>query len=176
MAEPWVTARLPVPTGSKFSPSRWKGLLRDVEARHRLNAVVETDPYAQGFASFVEAWFYRDRAPFRLPLRDDNTIRYRGLAILCCKLGPYVVMGELTRSWSHRSGTSGLPDYDFVDRFTAGDIDALASKCTEALAAEGIMRLGRSDLAPELPSELHIDSNLAGEQQRLFDALFYWYD
>jgi hypothetical protein len=52
----------------------------------------------------------------------------------------------------------------------------LAEGATEILARGGILRLRREDLAPELPRHLHVESNLAGEPQRLYDALFYWYD
>ena len=173
----WALPRLPAATypGKSFE-STYPAVIRDLAGKHKLKSRVEWDSYGQGYASYVDAWFYQDNAGFRLSPPVAGAMNFTGLYVLLCRLAPYYVMGQGAKSWTDGSGSSYLPHFSGVDQFPTQAVKDLAVKADTFLASRGLVRLGNAEVAEELPPEFHFDSNHTDGKPRLFDALFFWND
>ena len=151
-------------------------IVRELKRKYRLEEQTSWDAYGQGVASFVDAWFYRDAAEFRMPRQGPGFSHFTGLWILLCRPLPCFVMGEGQRSW-HAKGAAGyMPSFSQVDRFDSPAVRDLARKVEPLLVERGLTRLKKQEVATTLPADIEIESNLIDGQPRIFDALFYWYD
>ena len=175
--DPWIWERLPAaPGGRKPGYSFYPGLLRELEKKLRAKSKIDVDSHGQGFASYVDAWFYRDHDDFRdRQLGGENC--FAGLAVTLWRFGPYYILGEYTKAWEARTGSSGLPSFEGIDRFPTPAVRALSTVAENTLAEGGLVRLHKSQLAIPLPERYRgIPSNLRDGEPRLFDAVFYWLD
>ena len=164
---------LPKPTASL---SDIPEVIRDASSRHKLQTRVADESYGQGFGSFVDAWFYKDTADFRLKPLTPGEQHFIGLYILFSRLAPFYVMGEGAKSWSGRGGSSYLPDFEGTDRLTHPAVKHLSIQLDTFITSRGFVRLSKADVAPLLPDDLQFASNLSDGAPRLFDALFFWND
>lgn len=175
--DPWIWERLPAaPGGRKPGCSFYPGLLRELKKKLGAKSKIDFDSHHQGFASYVDAWFYRDNDDFRdRQLGGKNC--FAGLAVTLWRFGPYYILGEYTKSWGARTGTSGLPSFEGIDRFPTPAVRELSTVAENKLAEGGLVRLHRSQLATPLPEFYRgIPSNLRDGEPRLFDAIFFWND
>ncbi|WP_144636573.1 hypothetical protein [Bordetella genomosp. 13] len=141
---------------------------------------IEWDHYGSGYASFVDAWFYRDEPGFRLPpfkrFSMRKEARYTGLAVLLCRLAPVYVFLEGEKSWHGRGGSGYLPSGGGVDGLKTEAVQALAAQVQAVLRAEGLTRLSRAELDVPLPSGAQVPTMLENGACTRFDALFHWQD
>lgn len=175
MQEAWVVAHLPaLPDGAvPPSPETVARALSEIASRHALTIGFGGDAYDEGFCSFVEARLWRD-APeeFRGPTAGTT----RCLTVLVSTFAPYAVLAE-TWWWRNASGSGALlPAWEHVDTFAAPAVAALAELLAPELGALGLVRLSKTDVSTPLPDGLSFPTILNVGAQRLFDALFYWFD
>jgi hypothetical protein len=174
----WAETRLPppAPKPGRCSTSDYPDVIREVARKFQLETRIEANSYGQGYASFVEAWFYKDTQDFRLAPHTEHERHFLGLYVLFCRRAPYFAMGSGAKSWRAGGGSSFMPSFQSTDVFAIPAIAALATKVAALGAARGLVRLQKSDLAEPLPQDLRFDSNLSDGPPRLFDALFFWND
>lgn len=135
----------------------YRAIVRTVRATHWLGCTVSPEP-GSGYASFIEAWFYRE---------GD----YRGLAVFFSKLAPYYVIGE------GRKGVF-LLDYERLDVFEHQNVAALVAPVCGVLDHNGLIRLSKAELAHPLPGSCAggFYTMITQPPWRHFDALFHWVD
>ena len=173
----WVRSQLPpVPAGAAVREAHYPRFLRDMCEKLDLESRTVWDHYGCGYASYVDGWFYRETAEFRRPPYADGGHHFTGVYAQLCRLGPYFVMGEGAKSWTKSGGGSYLPSFAMLDVFPTPAVASLAGKIARHLAHHGLVRLGKSDLAIQLPPGYDIDTNISDGPLRLYDALFFWFD
>jgi hypothetical protein len=173
----WAVSRLPAaPSCGRSIESAYPELIHDLTREFKLESRIEWESYGQGYASYVDAWFYQDKPEFQLPALTKGEMRFTGPYVLLCRDAPYFVMGEGAKSWTAKGGSSYLPGFSSIDEFSTRAVRDLSEKLSAFLAEHGLVRLRKSDVAEELPEDLHFDTNLADGKHRLYDALFFWYD
>lgn len=132
----------------------------------------EFDHYGSGYASFVDAWLFKDEPAFR-----KRAQHFTGLTILLCRLAPYFCIFEGEKMWSEGgSGASYLPAYSMIDAFRTDAVLQLASEAERSLIGLGWRRLRKEDISQEVPPSIRIPTNLTDPPYREFDALFHWED
>jgi hypothetical protein len=150
----------------------------------------EWNHYGCGYASYIDAWFYRTSAEFQVAPPTASEEKYRGLGVLLSRLSPYFVIMEGEKGWwttpsnSHSKtrnqaaggGHSYVPQFEMVDRLSSPAVRKLAAQLEPMLTEFGLIRVGKDQLSEPLPDDIRIDTNLSDGPLRLFDALFYWYD
>jgi len=161
---------------NKPGPSFYPDFERTICKRFKLQSRSEWNSFGQGYASFVDLWFYKDSVAFRLPLLANKGHHFTGLHVFLSRLGPYFIMCEGSKSWTTRSASSGLPGWAAIDNFVTPEIKMLAAKIDVYLTGEGLVRLHKAGLAEHLPERFAFESNLGDDPMRLFDALFFWQD
>jgi hypothetical protein len=137
---------------------------------------VEWNHYGSGYASFVDAWFYRRTPDFRVEVPLHYGEVHTGLVVLLSRLTPYFVLMEGEKSWSARGGGSYLPSFEMLDAFKCREVARLGKQVQEILENNGLVRAHRGQLSCPLSPEIEIETNLSSGALLQFDALFYWYD
>lgn len=151
-------------------------VIERVKQRAECLSLAEWDHYGSGYASYIEAFFYRDTPDFAVdqPLRYGN--ERKGLVVLLSRLSPYYVFMEYERRWHKHGGSSCLPDGTSVDVLTAPAVSQLALQVQPVLDAQGLIRLHAADLAEPLQPGIRVPTILGDPPYTRFDALFYWED
>ena len=151
-------------------------LVQRIEREQGLRARVEWHHYGSGYASFIEAWFYPADGRASLPPFQASGERHVGLVVLLSRLSRYFVLGQDEKAWSADGDSGELPNFSSVDDLTHPAVLALVAPVTILLAARGLQRLSRSELAAFLPEDAQVPTILTDEPFRQFDALFHWED
>ena len=134
---------------------------------------IEWNHYGSGYASFVDAWFYRPTPDFEAA----HCPGYQGLAVLLCRLSPHYALMEGNQQWrADGSGSNYYPGFTMLDDLYTPAVTALAAPVQALLDRHGLRRLKREDLATVLPEGTPVPTMLDGQQLREFDALFYYED
>lgn len=136
----------------------YRSSVTEIRATHWLEGQMRTD-WGSGRASFVSAWFYRQR-------------EYVTLAVYFSKLSPYYVIGA-----GRRKDWFAL-DYDRLDLFEHRQVETLVAPVCSVLDGKGLVRLHKEDLAYPLPASYHghFYTMISQPPWRHFDALFHWVD
>lgn len=142
----------------------------------RLQSKIVWDCYGSGYASYVDAWFFRSDLGFRPEEPSDHENDYVGLWVLLSRYTPFFVMGEGRKAWEVGRGFSYLPDFESVDQFENPAVIRLSAEVTDYLISQKLVRLYREDVCSELPADLKVETNLASRPFRVFDALYNWMD
>jgi hypothetical protein len=129
-----------------------------------------------GYASYIEAWFYRATPEFRLPGPPSDANGYAGLQILLCRLAPVFVFMESDRTWTDQASSYSLACAESVDRFACPAVDNIASQVQALLESNGLTRLLRSDALQPIDQDLGPYTLLGDYPYKRFDALFHWTD
>ena len=147
-----------------------------VTASTGTESTVELHHHGSGYASYVDAWFYRDSADFavRSPLGFEH--EHTGLVILLSRLSPYFVFMEGERRWHAQGASSYLPAFDAVDKLETPAVVELAKSVQPVLERHGMLRLSKDQLSLPLAPDLRAPTILADGPFRQFDALFHWED
>lgn len=148
--------------------------IEKISTSFSLSSRCELDHYGCGYASYVEAWFYRSDGLFRLSSNLEND--YTGLCVLLCRLAPVYCMFEGEKSWHRKGGASFLPDFDSVDEFETQVVKDLSIKVEPFLLEHGYFRIRRSEMSGRLRDDVKVPTILGGEFLREYDAIFHWED
>jgi hypothetical protein len=154
----------------------YRRVCADVERTCRVKSRTVWDHYGSGYASFVDAWFYRPEPAFAVPQATDYENEYVGLVALLSRSSPYFVLAEGSKGWSGNRGYSYMPSLDSVDRFNNPAVRALARDCTSLLETYGLRRISAAELCQPLPPGTRMSTNLTDRAYTYFDALFHWDD
>jgi len=147
----------------------------NVERMARTKSVVGPNHYGSGYASYIDAWFYRNTPDFEDGALNEVKSFY-GLAVLFSRLSPYYIFFEGIKFGREPSSGTYLPDFDSIDKFGTPSVIALAKEIQPILESSGLQRLSREDVSTLLPTGTKIDTNLSRRAYREFDALFNWMD
>lgn len=137
---------------------------------------IEWGHYGSGYASFIDAWFYRSGEAFRSAQPPAFGEGYCGLSILLSRLSPYFAFMEGEQHWHAYGGSRGMPHRDRADRFSRAAVRQLAEEVTPLLESMGFLHAPRDFLASPLPAGIRPATALGEPPFTLFDALFYWED
>lgn len=158
------------------SDSFYERMCSDICVELGLVSRNEFNAYGCGYASFLDAWFYKDDAQFRAGNPNDEGHAFVGLFILLNQYAPLYVLGEGEKSWSSVSASSYLPNADMVDKFESRAVKALSVTVEQKLSEHGMIRLRSAEIMQPISSEIEIETNLSDGECKLFDALFHWLD
>jgi hypothetical protein len=145
--------------------SQTTGALSRIEWRH----------YSAGYASFIDAWFYKPERGFKVDEALRDGAEYKGLIVLLSRLSPYFVFMEGEKRWSAKSSSSYMPESAMLDQLLAPSIVALAPDVQAILESYGLVRAFKADLSAALPADIDVPTILA-DQLTQYDALYYWED
>ena len=151
-----------------------RALVARLELQCELLSQCEFDHYGSGYASFVDAWFYRADQTFGTSTRGLQ--KCAGLCVIFCRHAPCFALLEGTKTWGEKAASSYLPSLDAVDQFATDAVRTLAGEITNVLADMGFTRLARAQLGSKLEDVFHIQTNLSDPPFSTFDALFQWMD
>ena len=167
---PWVTG------DSNSIEGHLKGACAAVVRSTRCESKVEWDHYGSGYASYIDAWFYKTTPEFNVkrPLRHGE--EHTGLVVLLSRLSPYFVFMEGEKRWHAKGASSYLPEFDMLDRLETPAVALLARHVQLVLESLGLIRVLRAQLEEPLNTGIHVPTNLADRGFTQFDALFHWED
>jgi len=169
-ANPWGAGN------EKVIEDFYRGVVAEVESSTGALSRVEWDHYGSGYASYIDAWFYKVDDSFYPKIHAKYGEHYVGLIVLLSRLSPYFVFMEGEKNWHSHGGSGYLPDYTMVDDLVTPGPKTLAAEVEPILLKNGLVRRRAKDLEAALPQGIHIETNLSDGAYRNFDALYYWYD
>lgn len=140
------------------------------------NTRIEWNHYGSGYASFVDAWFYKPAPEFAAPELAGPGEAYAGVAVLLSRLSPYFVLMEGEKQWDDRGASSYMPCIEWVDNFTRAAVESLAAEIEAVLEERGLRRLRRDDVSSPLPNGTAVPTILSDAPYTVFDAVFHWED
>jgi hypothetical protein len=167
---PWVTNEV------RVIEAHLRDACAAVTRATRSESWVEWGHYGSGYASFVDAWFYKTTSDFNVkrPIRHGEG--HTGLVVLLSRLSPYFVFMEGEKHWHAHGGSSYLPEFAMFDKLETESVSLLARQAQPVLESCGLIRAVREQLSEPLPSSLRVPTILADRGFTQFDALFYWED
>ncbi|KQZ26957.1 hypothetical protein [Duganella sp. Root1480D1] len=155
----------------------FKFLFAETRRKTQVKSLVEWQNYGSGYASFVDAWFYRESPDFSASFEPDRGESYTGLVVVLSRLSPYFVLMEGEKSWNAEGGGSSyLPNLGSVDKFRSQAVLDLASEVQAILEIHGLIRLSHEMLDKPIDPEFDVPTVLSDRPFTLFDALFHWED
>ena len=169
----WPTAPWSAPEAAE---ALYRGICKALCGRRNLRARIEWNHYGSGYASFIDAWFYRDTDAFRAAPGTGGAHDYVGLWVLFHRRMPFYAVGEGQKSWNETGGASYLPSMNGVDAFTCEAVRDLSHEIEPWLSDHMLIRLRKDELRRPIPADIAIDTNLGARPFHLFDALFHWMD
>lgn len=154
----------------------YRSICDDLCREFFLSSEIEWEDYGSGYASYIDAWFYRDNDRFNVSSNPECR-GFTGLFVLFSRLSPYFVVGEGAKSWNvEGGGRSYLPSFELVDDFTHQPVADLFRELEPRLTQRGLVRLCKDDLGELLPENSRVPTILCDPPYRAFDALFHWAD
>ncbi|MES2889629.1 MAG: hypothetical protein V4739_16670 [Pseudomonadota bacterium] len=172
-----ITDRQPWATGD---PAAVDGLLQGVCAAvtrlTRCESRVEWTHYGSGYASYVDAWFYRATPESGVKHAGRDVEAHTGLVVLLSRLAPYFVFMEGQKHWDALSAGSYLPHFDMLDRFDTPAVALLSQHVQRVLESHGLIRVLQAQLGAPLDEGVRVPTILTDDGFRQFDALFHWED
>lgn len=156
--------------------SHLKTICEEVQAETGALSRIEWDHYGSGYASFVDAWFYKPTSEFAAkdPVRHGE--EHVGLVVLLSRLTAAFVFLEGEKHWHSKGGSSYLPCFQGVDSLSSPGVIDLSAQAQSVLERHGLRRLSKLDLARPLPLDTPVPTILGDAPFFEFDALFHWED
>ncbi|MFO0958960.1 MAG: hypothetical protein U0800_16295 [Isosphaeraceae bacterium] len=154
----------------------YKEVCEEMASKLGLSSKIEWDHYGSGYASFIDAWFYRPTIQFAAPYKGSPGESYFGCAVLFSRLSPFYVLMEGAKAWGPKGGGGYLPCFEAVDEFDTTAVRMLAAEIEPFLRQKGLERLHRHHLSADLPPEIEVPTILCDPPYHQFDALFHWMD
>lgn len=156
----------------------YRAVCADIMRETGTQSRIERGHYGSGYASYIDAWFYRPDPSFKPKHPLGYEQEYAGLILLLSRLSPCAVMMEGSKGWSvsNRTAASYMPAATMVDELENTVIIALAARVQALLESHGIRRLSHADLAAPLAPALSVPTILTDPPYTEFDALFHWED
>ena len=149
-----------------------KSILAEIKRKTRTKDKVEYGHYGSGYASFIDAFIYREDGGFR----DDFPNSYNGLVILFSRLTDYFVLGEGNKSWHSTGGSSYLPSFEMVDSSGTPAVKELEQRVSDIVSDRGLKRLSSDELEKRVSKDLVVPTILSDRPWREFDVIFHWED
>jgi hypothetical protein len=137
---------------------------------------IEWGHYGSGYASFVDAWFYRSTPAFDVPSPLRQGEEHVGLVVLLSRLSPYFVFMEGEKRWHAKGGSSYLPAFEGVDSLSSPGVLDLVAPVQKVLESRGLRRLSKKELSSPLHPDIQVPTILGDPPYVEFDALFHWED
>ncbi|RJL22896.1 hypothetical protein [Pectobacterium polaris] len=138
---------------------------------------IEWEHYGSGYASFVDAWFYKNTPDFNVQRPFRYGEEHTGLTVLLSRLSPYFVLMESEKRWDvHGGGSGALPELEQIDRLETPAVIALSEQVQSELEKRGLIRVYKDQLTSPLPTGTHVPTLLTEHDFTQFDALFHWED
>ena len=137
---------------------------------------IEWNHYGSGYASFIDAWFYKPSSEFAVPELAVDGEAFAGVAVLLSRLSPYFALMEGEKQWHDRGGSSYMPSLGLVDKFTRPGTELLAGEIQKFLEQEDLHRLDSGELSVKLSNGTTVPTILSDEPYTAFDAVFHWED
>ncbi|MEO6920645.1 MAG: hypothetical protein ABI171_16820 [Collimonas sp.] len=137
---------------------------------------IEWRHYSSGYASFIDAWFYKPERRFGSSGIFRKWSHYKGLIVLLSRLSPHFVFMEGEKHWTTTGGSSYMPESAMLDRLPTPGVAALAAEVQAILESHGLVRAFKDDLSDSLPLDIEVPTILAEPPYTQYDALFYWED
>ena len=169
-AHPWATR------DEQIIEQHLKAACAAVSGLAGVSSRIEWGHYGSGYASFVDAWFYKTGADFEMKTRPGTGQHYVGLVVLLSRLSPWFVFMQGEKHWHARGGGSYLPDPTMLDHLTHAGVLHLAQAVQPVLENLGFVRARRGELSQPLPPDKEVPTILTSGPFTQFDALFYWED
>lgn len=169
-AHPWGT------DDERKIDSFYRSVCEEISRSTRTLSKIEWNHYGSGYASFIDAWFYRPKPEFALKALAGDKEAYAGVVVLLSRLSPFFVLMEGEKRWNDRSASSYMPSLELVDEFTRPAVKLLAEQLRESLEQQGLRRLQRRDLSSPLRADATVPTILSEAPYTVFDALFHWED
>ncbi|MEL0577573.1 hypothetical protein AACK17_03315 [Pectobacterium punjabense] len=167
---PWVS------NDETLIDKHFKGVCAQVMRLTNTQSRIEWNHYGSGYASFVDAWFYKNTPDFdvKRPLRCGE--EHTGLTVLLSRLSPYFVFMESEKNWHARGGSQALPELEMLDRLETPAVIALSQQVQSELEKCGLIRAYKVQLTARLPTGTRVPTVLTDRGFTQFDALFHWED
>lgn len=166
----------PWTSGDNAVEAHLKAVCAAVARATAAHSRIEWNHYGSGYASFVDAWFYKREPGFAVKQPLDYEDEHIGLVVLFSRLSRYFVFMEGEKRWDKRRATSYLPAFEMVDRFGSSAVAKLGEEVQRVLESFKLIRVYRGSLEEPLPSDISVATNLADRGFTQFDALFHWDD
>lgn len=154
----------------------YRRLCDSVAAATDTRSRIEWDHYGSGYASYVDAWFYRPTPGFDVDEPLGNGEEHKGLVVLLSRLSHYFVFMEGSKYWDKEGGSGYMPDFSMLDQLPTPAVAELAAHIQPLLQEAGLVRASRQDLETLLPQGTAVPTILGEEPYRHYDALFHWED
>lgn len=168
---PWVS------NDEQAIEKHFKGVCAQVMRVTHTKSRIEWNHYGSGYASFVDAWFYKNTPDFnaKRPVRYGE--EHTGLTVLLSRLSPYFVFMESEKQWDvHGGGYQALPELEMIDRLETPVVIALSQQIQSELEQCGLVRAYKEQLTSLLPTGTRVPTVLTDRGFTQFDALFHWED
>lgn len=157
----------------------YKNLCEEIKSSTQTLYQIEVDDYGSGYASYYDAWFYKESTEFSMKMLSKSVVDCEGLVVLFHRMLPYYVLMQGSKSWAidHSTGSASyLPSRKMLDNFTNDAVKKLAQEIEKILASKGLIRLNRLALNTPLEMNEKIPSVLVDDYTSYYDGLFYWED
>ncbi|MDC9817895.1 hypothetical protein ABRQ07_01760 [Pectobacterium polonicum] len=168
---PWVS------NDEAFIDKHFKGVCAQVMRVTHTKSRIEWNHYGSGYASFIDAWFYKNTPDFNAKRPVHYGEEHTGLTVLLSRLSPYFVFMESEKQWDvHGGGYQALPELEMIDRLETPAVIALSQQVQSELEKCGLVRAYKEQLASLLPTGTRVPTVLTDRGFTQFDALFHWED
>ncbi|MBZ5790889.1 hypothetical protein K8353_12315 [Burkholderia contaminans] len=167
---PWVTG------DERVIDAYLRGACEAMARATRAKSRIEWGHYGSGYASFVDAWFYKTTPEFNVARPTHCEEEHVGLVVLLSRLSPYFVFMEGEKHWDPHGEGSYLPEFGMLDKLENKGVQQLAEEVQPILEGYGLARAMRVELSDSLPPGTDVPTILNRHGLTQFDALFYWED
>ncbi|WP_323638833.1 hypothetical protein [Pectobacterium polonicum] len=168
---PWVS------NDEALIDKHFKGVCAQVIRVTHTKSRIEWNHYGSGYASFIDAWFYKNTPDFNAKRPVHYGEEHTGLTVLLSRLSPYFVFMESEKQWdAHGGGYQALPELEMIDRLETPAVIALSQQIQSELEKCGLVRAYKEQLASLLPTGTRVPTVLTDRGFTQFDALFHWED
>jgi len=167
---PWATA------DDDLIEGHIKGACAAVIRATGAKSKVQWNHYGSGYASYVDAWFYKATPEFNVLRPIGQGEEHTGLIILFSRLSPYYAFMEGEKHWEAHTASSYLPEFHMVDQLKSPGVIELVRLVSPILENQGFIRARKEQLTEPLPSTCQVPTVLNDRGFSQFDALFYWED
>ncbi|TKY83770.1 hypothetical protein R0L47_07085 [Pectobacterium polonicum] len=168
---PWVS------NDEALIDKHFKGVCAQVMRVTHTQSRIEWNHYGSGYASFIDAWFYKNTPDFNAKRPVHYGEEHTGLTVLLSRLSPYFVFMESEKQWDvHGGGYQALPELEMIDRLETPAVIALSQQIQSELEKCGLVRAYKEQLASLLPTGTRVPTVLTDRGFTQFDALFHWED
>jgi hypothetical protein len=120
--QPWCT------NDERSIDEYYRDVCEDLMRATGASSRIEWNHYGSGYASFIDAWFYKPTPEFSVPDPVPHGEEHFGLVVLLSRLSPYFVFMQSHKHWHGSGGSSYLPAFEAVDELSCSGVLSLAEQ------------------------------------------------